>query len=212
MKITEKGKEVEIICTDANKYLPKLKNVKAIITSLPDMDEIGLPKRDWIEWIQDTSLNLIQCLDDKGVIFFYQTNRKHNGQVIDKMNLISKVFYENDYKLVCSKIVLKQEPNTINLFRPTFTNLFAFSKKLTSGKATPDVIHAGKMLYKNAMGFEACKLAIDYIKTKVATETILDPFCGMGSVLKISKDNGFNAIGIDILPTMCDSSKSLILK
>lgn len=211
MKILEGGNYYEILCEDSYNYLKKAKDVKAIITSLPDMEEVSMDIENWTIWVKEISELIAECLSNEGVVFFYQTNRKLNGKVIDKKSIISNVFYEKGFSTIIDKIVLKQEVNTISLFRPGFTNLFAFSKKLKSGKATSDVFPAGEMLYKNAMGFNACQLAIDYIKRNVDTDVILDPFCGMGSVIKISKDCGYSAIGIDILPEMCDATKSILV-
>lgn len=199
----------EIVCDDAHNWLKNNKNNLAIITSLPDMEEVRLDKNNWISWIKDTCLLLSESLNENGIIFFYQTDRKYKGEVIDKKSIISNVFFRLGYKNIFSKIVLKQEPNTINLFRPTYTNLFAFSKNVKSGKTTADVIHAGKMIYKNAMGLNACRVSIDFIKTKIDTDTIIDPFCGQGSVLKISNDMGFNSIGVEILKEQCDKAKKL---
>lgn len=186
-----------VITEDANKWLLTQKNIKCIVTSLPDMEEINCCYDEWLSFIKTSCQNMINSLDESGVIFFYQTDRKHKGSIIDKKRIISSVFIEHGYKLILSKIVLKQEPNTINLFRPTFTNLFAFSKKLTPGSATPDVIYTGKMLYKNAMGYNAICVCVAYcVKNNI--KQVVDPFCGMGSVLKVFNDYGFSSIGVDI--------------
>ena len=202
-------KDRVVICDDADNWLAKNGKIKAIITSLPDMEEVGLDVDLWRSWMSRMCLRLMKSLDDDGVIVFYQTDRKYKGSIIDKKTLISSAFEYNGYKTILSKIVLKQDPNTVNLFRPGFTNLFAFSKNTTSGKATPDVIHCGKMLYKNAMGYNACSLAVDFIATKVQTDVIVDPFCGQGSVLKISNSKGFDAIGVEILEEQCVKAREL---
>lgn len=198
-----------VICADSHRWLPNNVDIKAIITSLPDMEEVGLNNIDWQRWIKDTCVLLSNSLSDSGLIIFYQTDRKYKGEVIDKKTLISNQFINMGYKNIFSKIILKQKPETVNLFRPTFTNLFGFSKNIKSGKATPDVIFAGNMLYKNAMGFNACKTSIEFIKSKINTKIIVDPFCGQGSVLKIANDLGLNSIGVDILKEQCEIAKNL---
>jgi hypothetical protein len=199
-----------VICDDMHKWISTKKNIKAIITSLPDMEEVNMSLIEWELWIKKTVDLIIESLDDNGIVIFYQTDRKYKGRVIDKKALISEGFMRLGYKNIFNKIVLKQKPETVNLFRPTFTNLFGFSKNITSGKATPDVIYAGKMLYKNAMGFNACKSSVDFIKLKIDTNLIVDPFCGQGSVLKIANDFGFDSIGVEILNDQC--LKALKLK
>lgn len=198
-----------VICDDAHEWLGKNKNIKAIITSLPDMEEIGCDFSKWENWIKETCTLLANSLCDEGIIIFYQTDRKHKGRVIDKKTMISSEFADMGYNCIFSKIVLKQKVGTINLFRPSFTNLFGFSKKIKSGKATPDVFECGKMIYKNAMGFNACEASIDFIKSKIETSYIVDPFCGRGSVLKISNDLGFSSIGVDILESQVLLAKEL---
>jgi len=199
----------EVYCADANIWLTENCNNKIIITSLPDMDEVNLNYNDWINWISITCNNLIKSLSTDGIIFFYQTDRKYKGILIDKKSLISNIFISNRFNNIFSKIILKQNPNTINLFRPTYTNLFAFSKKITSGKSTPDVIYCGKMLYKNAMGFNAVECCINFLKAKNIHAPVIDPFCGMGSVLKISNELGYNSIGIDILKEQTKIAKNI---
>lgn len=194
---------------DSLEYLQTAAKYKAIITSLPDMEEVGLGVDAWAEWLKRAARLLAKILTDDGVIFFYQTNRKYKGGLIDKMNIISNEFTEKGFRCILQKIVLKQKPETVNFFRPTYTNLFAFSKKLKAGKSTADVIFAGKMIYKNAMGFNAVELCVNYIKKNIETDTIFDPFCGQGSVLKIANDMGYNTIGIDIMQEQCDKAKIL---
>lgn len=198
----------DVYCADALQWLSENKNHKIIITSLPDKEEIGMELKEWRQWIIDTSKLLQESLADDGIIFFYQTDRRFKGQIIDKKGLIGRYFNFMGYNMVLSKIVLKQKPNTTNLFRPTYTNLFAFSKKVKTGKATPDVIDSGKMLYKNAMGFNAVECCINFLKGKKINDVVVDPFCGMGSVLKIANHFGYDAIGVDILPSMVESSKN----
>ena len=47
------------------------------------------------------------------------------------------------------------------------------------------------------MGQGACKIALKMVKQKV--DTILDPFCGQGSILLEAQKAILNMIGIDIL-------------
>lgn len=182
----------------------------AIITSLPDFEETNLESlEDWKLWIWDVCEKLSSELDEKGVIFFYQTDRKYKGTLIDKKNIITNVFIKNGFSKILSKIVLKQEPETISLFRPSFTNLFAFSKKTKGGKVTPDVFPAGEMAYRNAMGNNAIDFCLDYIEKYIKTDVIYNPFCGSGSVLKRANDRGLNAIGIEIDPDQVIKSREI---
>jgi hypothetical protein len=198
----------EVHCADANIWLKTHRNLKVIITSLPDMEEVGLDFTSWLNWVGNTCYNLIDSLHPDGIIFFYQTDRRYSGEVVDKKTLISSIFLSEGYRNIFSKVVLKQEPNTTSLYRPTYTNLFAFSRTAQAGKATPDVFPAGRMLYKNAMGYDAVAKCIQFLQEKNIHETIFDPFCGQGSVLKIANALNFNAVGVDILPDQVERAKT----
>lgn len=195
-----------VFCDDSKKWLVG-KRFKIIITSLPDMEEVGLNKDGWMLWIKDIIKLLIDCIGDDGVIFFYQTDRKYNGEIIDKKSIIANEFLLNGHKNILSKIVLKRDVGKVDLFRPTYSNLFGFSKKVKSGTATPDVVFSGKMLYKNAMGFNAVELCINFLKSKKIKDVVVDPFCGMGSVLKIANTLGYDSLGVDILEKQVTEAK-----
>jgi hypothetical protein len=197
------GNERTVHCLDAFEWLPLQSDIKVIITSLPDMAEVDLNKDDWVKWVRKACFLLAKALSDDGVIFFFQTDRRYKGEIIDKKSIISTEYFDMGFKNIFSKIVLRQPPNAINFYRPTYSNLFGFSKALT-GYVNEDVIYNGKMLYKNAMGLNACSKCIDFIKKYVDADTIVDPFCGQGSVLKMANIYGFNAIGVDILSEQCE--------
>ncbi len=199
----------DVILADSRIWLKENKGHMIIITSLPDMDEVNLSLGEWIDWVGEISDALCDSLDDNGIIFFYQTDRKYKGSIIDKKTLISRSFIDNGFNEVMSKIVLRQKINTVALFRPAYTNLFAFSKKLKSGRPTPDVIDSGIMLYNDAMGFNAVKICIDYIRLQKIDNPVVDPFCGAGSVMKVANDNGFDAVGVDILEEMITKSENI---
>lgn len=198
-----------VICGDSLKLLDKFKDQKCIITSLPDPEEIGIKIKDYKNWLREALTCLIISSHKDGVYFFYQTNRKHDGKILDKNHIITDFMLKNGMNKIMEKIILKQEPGIINRYRPTYTNLFAFSWLLKAGEPTPDVIYAGEMLYKNAMGMNAIKFCLDYVKKYVETTVIFDPFCGQGSVLKMANDYGYDAIGIDILPEQCKIAETI---
>jgi len=200
----------KVICGDSSTLLNNYKNMKVIITSLPDMEEMGLNAMpEYIERLWNMVGKLQNSIDKNGIIFFYQTNRKYKGILIDKNAHITRVMLYNTFYKVFEKIVLKQQPETINNFRPTYTVLTAFSKTIKAGRSTPDVIYAGNMVYKNAMGENAIKVCLDFVRKNAETDTIFDPFCGRGSVLRLANFYGYNAIGIDIDPKQCEIAKNI---
>jgi tRNA/tmRNA/rRNA uracil-C5-methylase (TrmA/RlmC/RlmD family) len=65
--------------------------------------------------------------------------------------------------------------------------------------ASPDVIAAqGAMSWVRAMGLAACDAAIEFIAKHTAASTVVDPFCGVGTMLAVANHHGFNAIGVEL--------------
>lgn len=196
----------DLLVADSIEYLrnnPQL-GLSYFVTSLPDLNEVGLDLPDYEVFLDKAIRTIIEAIDnsgnENGIAIFYQTDRKYRGTIIDKKFAISRIFYEYGYRLILSKIVLKAEPGTTNLFRPNYSNLFGFSRKNTSGKATPDVIYSGELVYPNATGRNAAKLAVEFVKTKDPNAIIFDPFCGQGTILRAANDVGLDSFGIDIDP------------
>jgi len=195
---------------DANVWLGFNKGLKAVITGLPDMEEVNLEEAPYIKWLRDTTVNLISSMADDGVIIFCQTNRYIDGHIIDKKTIISNEFIQRGFRLVLEKVVLKTTPGSLNYYRPTYMNMFGFSKDVKRVQDTPDIIETGNFIYKNAMGYNVVKSALDFIKRRVETDLIIDPFCGRGSTLKVSIEHGYRVIGIDILPSQIEETAKLL--
>lgn len=199
-----------LYCNDSLTWLAG-KQFKAIITSLPDMSELGCTAVKYTDWLDAAAKVLAAATATDGCIIFYQTNRKYKGALVDKDFLISQVFYAAGFKKIFHKIVLRKEPGKKDLYRPTYSNMFCFGKEIASGPVAPDVLYAGTMLHPNGMGLNACAAAIGFVQQTIDTDTILDPFCGTGSVLATANKNGYHAIGIDIDPEKIALAKILTL-
>lgn len=198
-----------VIQGDAIKWLEENKNNECIITSMPDMSECGIDSKDeYIIWLKHTTQTIINSLSSHGSAFFFQTDRKKDGKIIDKKSIITNVFYENDWDSVMSKIVLQLPPESVYNLRPTFTNLFGFSKTHNSGKATPDVIYKGDTIHKYGMSIPACNLILDWIDIKMNGETIVNPFSGSGTILFESQKRGYNSIGIELDEKLVEQSRN----
>ena len=48
------------------------------------------------------------------------------------------------------------------------------------------------------MGVNACLLACRFIMENTKTRTVVDPFCGHGTVLSVANQLGLDAIGIEL--------------
>ena len=57
----------------------------------------------------------------------------------------------------------------------------------------------------NAVSLEAGR----YVLQETPTRTIVDPFCGWGTVLAVANALGLDAVGVDIAPRMCGRARKL---
>lgn len=203
---------VQIICADSLSWLSKKEMSGSIITSLPDKEEIGLDIKAWEAWFIQAATRCFEFVEGtNNPVIFYQTDRKHGGEWHSKAGLLIGLAKDIGIPLIWHKICLVNKPGGINLFRPSYSHLLCFShsnplrsrcENRSVGKATPDVLETGHKLYKNGMGIQAAKVALDYLSTH--SETLIDPFCGVGTLLSLAQfeysDTIKNIIGIDIDP------------
>ena len=173
----------------------------SIITSLPDISEF--PKMNvetWKTWFQETvELVLSKCPDD-GVTLFYQTDLKKDGEWIDKSYLCQKVAESAGHFLLAHKIVCRAPANIDTSNATGYSHLLCFSKNKSSKKTKTfaDVtLEEGQKTWKRGMGLEACILACEITKAYTNSHTIVDPFCGHGTVLAVANELGFSAIGVE---------------
>jgi hypothetical protein len=197
----------EVICADTAEWLKTVDSFDAVITSLPDMEETNMDETAWREWFVSMVAQIIS--KTKTYAIFYQTDRKKDGACIDKTFLVNKGAEQAGARQMWNKVFLRRDVGATDLFRPTFTHLMCFSKELTSGTAFPDVQEAGAMIYKNAMGLNACRVAVSFIKANSDAKTIVDPFCGRGSVLAVAEKMGFNSVGVEIRSDYAKLSREL---
>ena len=60
--------------------------------------------------------------------------------------------------------------------------------------AAPDI---GDKTWERGMGLEACLMIGKFIKEQTNTKTLINPFCGQGSMLAVANKFGLSAIGIE---------------
>ena len=86
--------------------------------------------------------------------------------------------------------------------------MLCFSKRhrVPQDYVTVDVLpDRGHMSWSHAIGEDACALAVDYCMrhTPEGAQSILNPFCGYGSVLAVANAKGLDAFGMDISLKCC---------
>ena len=212
----------KIIQDDARNWLRKQKkgSVPNIVTGICDLDEIkhtfkseNTEMQEYLNFFKGITRQIFRKLNPDGYAIFIQTDRKYNRQTIDKSYILTDLAKKHGYRLIWHKIVLHQDVNTTDLFRPTYAHMLCYSKNGRPGAAFPDVLPVSKKFYKNATPIGAIEAAIKYIKRyNKLDSTIVDPFVGQGTTCIVAIENGIDCIGIDIDPKQVEITRKLLAK
>jgi hypothetical protein len=174
----------------------------AIVTSLPDHSEVPeLGIAGWKRWFTDTVALACRAIADDAVAIFYQTDVKHDGRWIDKGHLVMSGIDAAASHVLWHKIVCRVPPGTTTFGRPAYAHMICASRalRLVPGGSTADVLPAlGEMSWSRAMGMAACEAAVEFVVARTACRTIVDPFCGLGSILVAANARGLDAIGVEL--------------
>jgi hypothetical protein len=185
----------------------------SIITSLPDLSEFpGQSIEQWKSWFTATSALVLSKCSDEGVTIFYQSDIKHQGAWIDKAFLCQKAAEQEGQRLLWHKIVCRAPAGATSFGKPGYSHMLCFSKTLRAeiSKSTADVMtEAGKVTWTRGMGISACLAACRYVLKNTETRTIVDPFCGHGTVLAAANELGMNAVGVDFVQKRAKIARNL---
>ena len=152
----------------------------------------------------------VRCLDKS----FKGTNVL---EWIDKSHLVSIAMDRNkDIKIMWHKIVTTSEnaQTKLSAGRPSYSHLICYckgndTKYSTNSFATPDIFYRGDMLWPKGIGLSTALLGCSFLKDK--TNVVVDPFCGVGTVLAMANAVGINSIGIEISDRRCRKARRLSL-
>jgi hypothetical protein len=188
----------------------------SVITSLPDrseLPELGLD--GWRSWFESAAELVARSVSDEGVAIFFQTDITHAGTWIDKSALVARGAERAGMRLVFHKIVCRLPPGTAGHGRPSYSHLLGYARTalaLPPGTPRVDVIpDAGYRPGSKAMGVNACLDACGFVEAATPTRTVLDPFCGWGTVLAVANALGLHAIGADRSRRMVARARRLVL-
>lgn len=194
----------EVYQADALEWLGKKGVIpgSSFVTSLPDRTEFpSLTLGQWQNWFQGAARAVVESCDPRGVSIFYQRDAKIDGEWIDKSFLIQRAAQEAGAALLWRKVVLRAPVGQTTFGKPAYSHLLAFSKavRLEPGQSSPDVL-APKLTstWTRGMGIGVCLFACEFLRKHTKSETIVDPFCGQGSILAVANKLGFKAIGVDL--------------
>lgn len=202
-------------CDDAITWLNNF-NVTSghsFLGSLPDISEFpGYSLEQWKEWFQASAELILNKTSPEGVTIFFQSDIKHEGLWVDKSFIIQKAAEKLNHPLLFHKIFCRAQPGTIMFGRPSYSHMLAFSRTVRPdlAKSTADVIpDLGEKTWIRGMGLEASLMASEFVMKHTSTRTMVNPFCGEGSVLAAANFSGLNAIGIERSPKRVEKARLL---
>lgn len=204
-------------CEDALIWLESQNSLSdcSFVASLPDISEFpGFSLVQWKDWFIKTSSLILSRCPENGVTVFYQSDIKVDGVWVDKGYLCQKAAESLGLELLWHKIVCRSPAGTATFGRPAFSHMLCFSKNLKAevSKSTADVIpDLGDKTWQRGMGLEACLIAARFIAEQTTSKTVVNPFCGEGSMLAAANAVGLNAIGIEKSPKRAGRSRGLEL-
>jgi hypothetical protein len=175
----------------------------ALVTSLPDSSEMRLGFDAWQAWFSDAAARVCRAAAPSAVAVFFQTDVKRDGRWVDKSYLVQRGACEAGAHLLWHKIVCRAPAGVTTFGRPSYAHLLCFSRELMLSKqqASADVLpRLGAMTWARAMGVAACEATCAFLLAHTACRTVVDPFCGVGSMLAVANAYGMDAIGVELSP------------
>jgi len=186
----------------------------AIVTSLPDASEVPELGDGWAAWLVGVVTLACRTIGDEAVALFYQTDVKRDGRWIDKGYLVQRGAEAAGSHLLWHKVVCRVPPGVITMGRPAYAHLLAFSRSLrvAPGRSTADVLPStGAMTWSRAMGVAACEASARFVVEQTACRTVIDPFCGVGTMLAVANAHGLDAIGVERVARRVRKARALQL-
>jgi len=183
----------------------------SVVTSLPDVSEHPSQRLDaWRSWFLDAARRVMRWVPADGVAIFYQSDIRHHAAWIDKGYLVTRAAEDEGRAILWHKIVCRKPPGTVALGRPSYSHMIAVASEARPVRHPgPDVLpDAGAMSWSRAMGVEACRVAVRFLLDETTTTTVVDPFCGRGTVLAVANAMGLAAIGVDLGAKRCRAARS----
>jgi tRNA/tmRNA/rRNA uracil-C5-methylase (TrmA/RlmC/RlmD family) len=84
--------------------------------------------------------------------------------------------------------------------------------RLTPAQSTADVLPAlGEMPWARAMGAEVCDAVASFLLAYTACRTVVDPFCGHGTMLAVANARGLAAVGVEASRKRAEKARALTL-
>jgi len=184
----------------------------SVVTSLPDVSEVRLGLDAWREWFVEAATVTMASVPDDGVAIFLQSDIRKGGVWIDKGALVARAAEKAGLSLLFHRIVCRLAPGTVTFGRASYSHLLGFGRtpRPALRHAAADVLpDGGAKPGTKAMGVLACLAACEFVRSETPTRTVVDPFCGFGTVLAVANALGLDAVGVDLSERMCRKARTL---
>jgi hypothetical protein len=184
----------------------------ALVTSLPDSSELKLSFEAWERWFVSTAALVCRATPATSAAVFFQTDVKREGRWVDKAFLVQLGAREAGAHLLWHKVVCRAPAGVTTFGRPAYAHLLCFSRSLVLDKtqASPDVLpRLGDMTWPRAMGIAACEATCQFLIAHTACRSVVDPFCGVGSMLAVANAYGLDAVGVELSEKRAHRARTL---
>jgi len=198
-----------------------------VLTSMPDMGEARHPSGAslgldaWRVWFADSLRALLKALPPGGAAVFVETDLREcaSGQESKLMLALSAAADVEGVSLIWHKVVHFGTVDEPSHGSPKYSHLICFAR-VASGKeeelagGLPDIFWRGLKPrgFKHAercFGVNTVKMVLQWAKNKFDIDTVVDPFCGAGTVLAVANALGLHAVGLDVSPKAAKQAKAL---
>jgi len=186
---------------------------QALVTSLPDVSELkSYDLETWTRWFVDTVELATRQVHESSVAIFFQSDVRQEGRWVDKGALVSQGALGAGAACLFHKIVCRVPAGTATKGRPAYAHLQGFSRalRLNAPQVGSDVLPAlGEMSWARAMGTAACEEVCRFLLASTACRVVVDPFCGMGTMLAVANAFGLDALGVERSPKRAAAARTL---
>lgn len=206
----------EIHCADAIPWMQAQRRMPATcaITSLPDVSEVGRSLPEWRGWFLEAVRLVIEAVPADSAAVFFQSDIKRDGAWVDKGAMVTRAAEDAGARVLFHKIVCRRPPGVLTYGRPGYTHLIAVSRAMKCPEILPipDVIpEAGPQKWIRAMGIGAAAHAVRFARDQVGARVVLDPFCGVGTVLAVANALGLDAVGVERSRKRAEQARNLVV-
>jgi hypothetical protein len=207
----------QVFHADALAWLPSHAPLSgcSVITSLPDASELPrLTFAAWQDWFVAAAALVLRAIPADGMAIFFQSDVLHRGLWVDKGVLVSEAAKIERADLLFHKIVCRKAAGTSAFGRATYAHMLGFGRGIAASPRLPRVhvlADGGFRPGAKSMGTLACRDACLEVARGTSTRTIVDPFCGFGTVLAVANLLGLDSVGVDLSARMCRKARSLVL-